>query len=134
MRRRGPRSAEDAESGRGRRRGDRPPTGPAVPGRPLCAALPTALQREKSLFDLWSAERRKPRRSGTPGPGPVLLETPSPPRCCWGLDTANRSAAAQTLATLTSPKPFPSAGLTPPHGTTTATPELPPLNPPWRET
>ena len=53
----------------------------AVSGKRLGAALPSALQRERSLFDLWSAGRRsprKPRRFGTPGPGPVLLETPCP--------------------------------------------------------
>ena len=89
----------------------------AVSRKRLGAALPSALQREKKplwSMECWAAFATETEKIRHSRPRPSSPGNPLPPRCCWGLDTfSKRSAAAQTLATLISPKPFPSAGLTP---------------------
>ena len=65
-------------------------------------------------MECWAAFTTETEKIRHSRPRPSSPGNPLPPRCCWGLDTfSKRSAAAQTLATLISPKPFPSAGLTP---------------------
>lgn len=90
-----PRRAGDAESGAGGAAVTVCPRAVAVSGTPLGAAPPTALQREKRLFDLWvlgGAHRGNREDSALPAQA-HFSGKPLSPRGCCGLDTfSSRSA------------------------------------------